>query len=247
MSKLNDISFWHFFSSAEFKGDVEFLKLCAYIADAYQANLNGYKPHRTTRIGIYLSEKILWDSKPWFNGSICHLPVVFNNLDYSRLNQQEAKLYLLNLMHSTIIDNCEALKWEKEKFKNAYLKTIENNLEYIKNYPFKTSRSKQNRAHIIVKKTLELTIIFFRVNNLEIKVYEKKNEFWADQFDNFVSRNKWFDNDSFGINTAKNGFRLFYSLSKKGFGYQIDSKFVNDNNLNIKIEQIIAQINPKQS
>lgn len=244
MSKLYDISIFDTFFEADFKDSIDFEKTRLYIADAYQANLDSYKPHKTTRIGIWLSDKEIWDGKPWFNGSICHLPASFDKIKYPKLNPKEASHYLLDLMHSTIMEFCEELKWEKSKFEQAYLKTLKNNLQYLKEYPVKTARDKKNHAQVVVRKTQEYTIVYFRVNSMELKVYEIENRFYEDPTDKFVSKNKWFDNNAFGICASVDEFRFFYSLANNKLAYRIDPKYADENNLKKRFKKIIDQIEP---
>lgn len=247
MSKLYDISIFDTFFEANFKDSIDFEKTRLYIADAYQTNLDSYKPCKATRIGIYLCEKELWNGKPWFNGSICHLPAQFDKIKYPELSSTEAKLYLLNLIHSTILEFCEDLQWEKSKFEQAYLKLVENHLNYLKEYPVKTSSDKKNFAQVVVRKTQEFTIVYFRVNSMELKVYEIENRFYEDPTDKFVSKNKWFDNNTFGISASVDEFRFFYSLNSNKIEYRIESKYSDEANLRERFKNVIDQIDTPTS
>ena len=241
MSKLYDIYFSGAFGDKTKVGQ-DYVLNCHYIADTYYSALDGYKPFKTTRIGIFLSNEKLWGGKPFFTGSIVALPCVFDFSKYLECPKALQQKYLLDLMHQTIIEYCTELKWDKLIFENAYKYVLDNNLEYIKQFPVKVNRDKQNKAQIIIRKNINETLTFLNINNKELLFFKSQNRFCLDPIPKLVSKNKWLDKSSFGISAELGEMNFFYSLDKKSFDYQIIAKRVDQSVLEKKYKFIIEQI-----
>ncbi|MBK8368850.1 MAG: hypothetical protein IPL10_16050 [Bacteroidetes bacterium] len=214
-----------------------------YIADMYQTYLHGYKPPKTTRIGIFLGNEKKWNGKPMKNGTIIHLPAKFDQHKFNSLDDYNAKNYLLDILHNTIIEHCDELDWDKTVFERSYNEVKEKGFEFVKTYPNIISRNKTNNGQVIVRKNIEQTNIYFLINNHEINIYSNNNRFWLDPWNNLNNSCKWFDNDTFGVLLGKGQFKLYYSVSKKSLSYLLIPKTFTQKELEEKYERLITHIN----
>ena len=240
MSRLYDISFFAF--GYKDLGKI-FPMTSYYIADTYQTYLHGYKPPKTTRIGIFLGHEKKWDGKATKSGTIIHLPAIFDQEKFNSLHEYGAKEYLLDILHFTIIEHCAELGWDKAVFESAYNEIKEKNFEFIKLYPRVISRNKTNHGQVIIKKTIEKTNIYFLINNQEINIYSNDNRFWLDPWNNLKNTSKWFDNENFGVSLAEGQFKLFYSISTKNIAYELVPKNLSLKELESKYKRLIEHVN----
>lgn len=99
--------------------DLDFRHTVNYISDFYHDRLNGYKPTKTGRICIHLGPKKKWN-KPNYFGAICSYDNIIDEEKYLKLSKKEKYRYILEILHSTVIEMAEILKWNKLPFNNSY-------------------------------------------------------------------------------------------------------------------------------
>lgn len=202
--------------------DWAFRKTLNFISDYYHYNLNGYKPVKTARICItfvrYKQMKL-----PSYFGSICSFDTIFDEEKYLRLEKKEKYSYVLDLLHSTILEISDYFKWDNEIFENSYKQILLNDFKFEKTFPENISRDKKNKVQLILTKTEEnSTITIFIKSEKQVEniiLIEKKNHFWYDSIYKYVKKCRWLDNDSFGI--KEGSAKLYYSIS--------NYKVVNEN------------------
>jgi hypothetical protein len=239
VAKLYDITFYTF----ELDNDFHFRKICNYVADIYQNNLGGYKPPKTTRIGLFLDKEKNWDGKPWRNGSIIHLSGVFDELNFRKLDEKRAMRYLLDILHRTIIEHCDELSWDSSVFDKAYYTVIKSDFQFTKTFEEVISRDKKNQGQIVLRKTVDTTNVHFILNGQDKKVYSNENRYWMDPWYDIKKSYKWFDNDRFGVQFAEGQFRFFYSLTKNQLGYEIIPKKMQIEIIEENFKRLIRHVN----
>jgi hypothetical protein len=195
--------------------DWEFRRTLNFIADFYHNNLNGYKPIKTSRICIFFGT-IKYLNKPGYFGSICSYYTIFDENKYLRLRKKEQYIYVLELLHTTIMEISIHLGWDNEIFESSYRQIIQNDFKFEKLYQEKISRDKKKIVQVKLTKTEDKSIITIinKSNNLSLNyiLVEKKNWFWYDIIYSYAKNCKWLDNDSFGIKDGND--KCYYSFSQ---------------------------------
>lgn len=195
--------------------DWDFRRTVNYIADFYHDRLNGYKPPKTGRICIHLGPTKNWD-KPNYFGAICSFGNVIDENKYLGLSKKEKYKYILEILHSTIIEIADIYNWDKSVFNGAYEHIIESDFKFEKYYPEKKSKDRKQIGQVILVKTEEKStlLITVKTGNSIIKeaLLEKRNWYWFDSTYNFAKSCKWLDNSSFGL--CKNGQYCYFSTDQ---------------------------------
>jgi hypothetical protein len=211
-SPLEDITIYNFAPSLQ---NSDFIKVANFIADFYHRNLNGYKPPKTGRICIHFGPNKEWQN-PFYFGSICTYSQIFDNTKYLNSSKIDKYSYVLNSLHTAILELADAFGWEKARFTNSFNHIIDNNFKFEKMYPSKKSRDKKSTGQIILSKTEEKSIISVLITSKSyskrIFLMEKQNWFWYDSIYKMAEKAKWIDKDSFGISKGKK--HCYYSLSE---------------------------------
>lgn len=195
--------------------DWDFRRTVNYIADFYHDRLNGYKPTKTGRICIHLGPTKNWD-KPNYFGAICSYDNVIDENKYLSLSKKEKYKYILEILHSTVIEIADIFNWEKSVFNDAYEHIIESDFKFEKYYPEKKSKDRKHIGQIILTKTEEKSTLFALIKTGDVTtknvLLEKNNWYWFDSTYNFAKNCKWLDNSSFGV--YKNGKNCYFSTDQ---------------------------------
>lgn len=197
--------------------DLDFRRIVNYIADFYHDRLNGYKPTKTGRICIHLGPTKNWD-KPNYFGAICSYDNIIDENKYLSLSKKEKYKYILEILHSTVIEIANIYNWDKSVFNKAYEHIIESDFKFEKYYPEKKSKNRKHIGQVILTKTEEkskLSIVIKTGDSTSTEVLlEKANLYWFDSSYNFAKKCKWIDNSSFGL--YKNGKNCYFSIEQNG-------------------------------
>ena len=121
--------------------DWDFRRTVNYIADFYHDRLNVYKPPKTGRICIHLGSTKNW-KKPKYFGAICSYDNIIDEDKYLSLSKKEKYRYILEILHSTVIEIADIYDWDKNVFSNAYNHILEHDFKFEKYYPEKKSKDK---------------------------------------------------------------------------------------------------------
>ncbi len=196
-----------------------------YVSDLYISKMYGYKLPNTTRVSIAPEFHKIWN-RTWSNGSIKSIAPEFIYEKYLNLDKQGKYQYILDIIHSCMMQLSEEYNWDKAVFERAYKEVLENNFQFKIEYTSKTSRDKKKQAKLHIEKTdlvTSLYVTFLIDNKLEtIKLFDKRNWWWYDPIYRFVKTNKWFDNDSFGVYYKPLNLKVFYSLKNQKVVFEIE-------------------------
>ncbi|MEO8712453.1 MAG: hypothetical protein ABI405_10040 [Parafilimonas sp.] len=173
-----------------------------YISDLYIIKMHGYKPPNTTRVSIVPSYYKIWN-RTWKNGSLISIAPEFIYEKYLTLNKKEKYNYVLDIIHTSMIQLSKEYKWETSIFERAYKEVLESNFKFKIDYPSKMSRDKKKSAWLCIEKTEMLTSLYviFSIDEQRktFKLFDKRNWWWYDSIYKLVKTGKWLDNDRFGI------------------------------------------------
>ncbi len=187
-----------------------------YISDLYVSKMYGYKPPNTTRVSIVPSYHKIWN-RTWTDGSLKSIAPEFIYEKYLNLDKRGKYQYVLDIIHSCMIQLSEEYKWDEAVFERAYKEVLENNFQFKIEYPAKVSRDKKKSAELCIEKTDLVTSLYvtflIKENFKTVKLFDKRNWWWYDSIYKLVKTNKWFDNDRFGIYYKPFNWSVWYSLN----------------------------------
>lgn len=190
-----------------------FVRAANYIADFYHDSLKGYKPPKTGRICIHLGPTKMWN-KPFYFGSVCSYSNIIDEAKYLTLTKTKKYKYILDLLHSTILELAEIYNWNKAIFNDSYDHIINKDFKFERSFSEKRSRDKKIKAQAILNKTEDKSTISVLISDgpilNRIVLLEKRNWYWYDSVYELAKSCKWLDNSSFGI--IKNGKKCYYSV-----------------------------------
>lgn len=216
---LTDITVYY--SGTEIKDtpkDWTFRREVNFISDFYHNQLNKYKPPKTSRICLHVSNKNIWE-KPNHFGSICSFGTEIDEKKYLSLTKGQKYKYLLDLIHNSSIEITKHLNWDKEPFENAYRRIIENNLEFRISHKLKKSQDKLKTAHTIIEKSEKQSIlkisILFEGKVIEHQLLAKNNWWWYDSIYDLAQKCKWINKNCFGYISKDKTEYSFYDFEKK--------------------------------
>ncbi|MBC7862909.1 MAG: hypothetical protein IAF38_08030, partial [Bacteroidia bacterium] len=156
---LNDITIYYSGNAIkDAPEDWDFRRTVNSISDFYHDTLNGYKPPKTGRICIHLSSEKN-SQKPIYFGSICSYWNVIDEGKYLNFHKKEKYKYILDLLHSTILEIAEIYGWDKTVFNNSYDHIIKTDFAFEKRYPEKKSRDRKMLGQVLLVKTEEKSIL----------------------------------------------------------------------------------------
>lgn len=186
-----------------------------YISDLYVSKMHGYKPPHTTRVSINPAYHKIWN-RTWTVGSLKLIAPEFNYEKYLNLDKQGKYHYILDIIHTSMIQLSEEYNWDIHVFEKAYREVLESDFQFRIDYPFKISRDKRKSARIFIEKTEVLTSVhaIISIDNSfrTVKLFEKRNWWRYDSIYKLAKTNKWFDNDRFGIYHKPLSWMVWYSL-----------------------------------
>ena len=213
---LNDITiYYHGTVIKDAPQDWDFRRKVNYIADFYHDSLNGFKPTKTGIICFHLGATNNW-AKPNYFGSICSYGSVIDENKYLSLSKKEKYKYILEILHTTVIEIADIYSWDKSAFNTAYKHIIESDFKFEKHYPEKKSKDRKHVGQIILAKTEEKSklsvVIKTRDSTITKVLLEKNNWYWFDSNYHYAKNCKWLDNSCFGI--YKNGKNCYFSTEQ---------------------------------
>lgn len=170
------------------------------VSAIYVDFLNENKPKGTTRISVTIGDE---DQIIGYFGSILSANAAINEREYWAGDSAKQNQMLLDTIHRIAILCADQYKWEKAIFERAYRKVIESSFIFKKELKKKFSKDRKHQASIVIEKdgrSATISVCFYDKNGLLIKTTELFKPFHSDWFyRKIVNRNKWFNNNEFGI------------------------------------------------
>lgn len=214
MSRLTDITIYF----DEKSPWTEFRLELNYICDKYHNRLDGYKPPKTSRICLNLRDKKVI-KEPVFIGAICQYDIEFDFEQFNTVTEKLARYRLiLGHLHKTILEIGDFLSWDQTIFTKSYQSIIDDDFEFIKVYPARTSQDKMKIGQVVIEKTETKTVLKVRIENgqtFETDLIDKKNWFWFDTGYQLADQIKWIDQNSFGYRSVTEDKVVYYSVSER--------------------------------
>lgn len=195
----------------------QFREVVNFVSRSYHRLLNGYKPPKTSRLGIHFTINKDNESRPGtYFGSICSVMSYFDEDRYLELSGESRLRYILELLHASVLKAATQFCWRLDIFQQAYQHLLNNNLVYVKEFPVKTNRKKSHWAKVILKENLTHSSIYFEVSDKE-----KSTLFFAVNTrvsfaEFYCEKAKWLTNDEFGISVPVDNHKVSYSLVSGG-------------------------------
>ena len=213
-----------------YKGSGEIAKEFAMkqnlVSDLYVQYLNGYKPPKTTRISVNLDDQD--EVRGYCGSSILSVYAHFDKDEFWTLTNEEQKISILSTVHRIALLCADKYDWDKEIFESAYKKVIEVDFKYEFKFKKKSSPNRQYKACLQLNKNEKyatLSVIFFDKSEHEIKVVELLKTFQHEMFyGNFIKKNKWLNNQDFGVYSRNEEIVIKASLDKEKLEIIIDPK-----------------------
>jgi hypothetical protein len=197
-----------------------------YISDLYIRKMHGYKPPNATRVSIDPSYYKIWD-RTWKIGSIFSIAQEFIYEKYLSLDKEGKYKYVLDIIHTSMVQLSEEYNWDKTVFERAYKEVLENNFKFQIDYLPKLSRDKKTSAKLTLQKTDMVPSLYasFSTGNEEVfvKLLDKRNWWWYDSIYKLANSSKWFDNDRFGVYYKPYKWKVWYSLKYKKVTFEKDN------------------------
>lgn len=191
----------------------QFREVANFVSRSYHRLLNGYKPPKTSRLGIHFTVNKDGEALPGtYFGSICSVMSYFDEDKYLELSVESRLLYILELLHASALKAATQFSWRLDIFQQAYQHLLDNNLVYVKEFPIKTNRKKSHWARAILKENLTHSSIYFEVSD-----QEKSTLFFAVNTrvsfaEFYCEKAKWFTNSEFGVSVPVDNRKVYYSL-----------------------------------
>ena len=221
----------HSYDSPEY---MEEIALNNYISDLYVVNMKGYKPPNTTRVNIQPYYHRIWN-RTWKNGSLVDIAPHFDYDKYAFLNKEGRYQYLLDLIHTAMLQLSAEYQWEVSVFQKAYENVMASRFAFTLDYPAKRSGDKRSAAHVRIEKTETVTSVYILItrdaSTEKIKLFDKKNGWWYDSAYTLAKNGKWFDNDRFGMEYKPFRFSVWYSLSQAKVQFEVRGTLQDEYNL----------------
>ena len=154
-----------------------------YISDLYVVNMKAYKAPNTTRVNIQPYYHRIWN-RTWKNGSLVDIAPHFDYDKYASLNKEGRYQYLLDLIHTAMLQLSAEYQWEVSVFQKAYENVMASRFAFTLDYPAKRSSDKRSAAHVRIEKTETVTSVYILItrdaSTEKIKLFDKKNGWWYD-------------------------------------------------------------------
>lgn len=196
--KLTDITLYYYPEGDE---ALRFTKRQNVVSGLYVHFLDGYKPKRTSRISVELSDEDY--VKEHFETSILGATAEFDKEKYWSLNEKGQNKFILDTVHRMAVLCSQKYNWDEGIFYDAYDKVIEANYKFDVELKRKFSRNRKNKGAIIISTYVEycsLNAVFYDKDESEINRVELLKTYQHEMFYGELIRNyKWFGNDEFGI------------------------------------------------
>ncbi|MDO1451876.1 hypothetical protein Q0590_36745 [Rhodocytophaga aerolata] len=229
MWPLQDITIYYQGGELYDAPDSPFGKIIRFIADFYHNKLNGYKPPKTARICIHFAKENPY-KEPIYFGAICLYGNRIDEDKYRRLEYKQQLTYILDLLHSTVMELADKKGWDRKVFENAYQNIVSNDFKFLKFYPIKLSRDRRYSAQAFIEKTEDKSflnlLLTHNQTSRQIQIVEKRNWYWFDSIYALGADCKWIDKHSFGYIDKKANKHVFYSITDD----EVISNIVFENN-----------------
>lgn len=208
--RLNDITLYY----PDSKRKNKFTPKQNLVSDLYIRFLEGYKPPKTTRISVDLSNET--DSIIGFFGSILVAKAQFNKEEFWNLSDHGQNLMILKTIHRIALICCSKYEWNKEIFEKSYNKVIQSKFLYAFEHKRKHSKSRKFKAALYVQKDeicTTISVTFYDKLDRKIKTIELFKSFQNPMFySHLIQNNKWFSNTEFGVHAFNGEFTIRASL-----------------------------------
>jgi len=195
------------------EGDKLFTQRQNLVSDLYVQYLNRYKPPKTSRISVHLSDN---DKVGGYFGSILSASVKFDIKKFWESSDIEKNRNILDAVHRISMLCAKEFDWDIKPFKIAYEKVIETNFVYGFESSIKLSRDKKHKASVLLEKDLEkstISVVFYNSNNEKLKCVKILDSFQHIMFyGQLLNKHKWFNNEEFGLYTKGEELKIYASL-----------------------------------
>jgi hypothetical protein len=198
--KLTDITLYYYF---EDDFSQKFTLKQNVISDLYVQCLIGYKPPKTSRLSVELTD--VEDRIIGYFGSILSIKAQFNESTFWVLTDKEQNQEILNTIHRIALLCAEEYNWEKCVFQNAYDKVIQLDFKYEIQGKKKFAPDRKHKATIQLEKNeinSTISVVFYDKLGSKIKSVELLKSFQNAMFyGKIINKYKWFNNNEFGLYT----------------------------------------------
>lgn len=218
MASLTDITIYDTFAPVILPDDKRklFIREKNFICELYHDNLCNYKPPKTSRICLNISNEEVPVTPSYF-GSICHSFHYFDREKYLELDKLDRYEFLLSYIHNSILKISIKLNWDKIVFSNAYSAVRANNFKYLKEFPAKLSPDRRKKGLTILEKTEEVSKWSIRIFGKDIDIttllIQKTNNYPLDVSIELAKKSRWIDNNKFGYKDIKSEKTIHYDCS----------------------------------
>jgi hypothetical protein len=211
-NKLYDITLYYFPEGEKAK---IFTLKHNVISDLYVQYLNGYKPPKTSRISVQLSDS---DYIRGYFGSILNVDAKFDKKGYWDLVDEAKNKVILDTIHRIALLCADKYDWDTDVFSQAYDKVIQADFIYKIELDRKLSKDKKHKASILIEKketNALISVLIYDKEDYLIKKIELLQTFnWQGFHIPIVRKFKWFDNNSFGLSISNDQLILKAYLDK---------------------------------
>ena len=171
------------------------------VSELYVHCLNGYKPPKTTRISVDLTNyDHVYDL---VGSSILRVDIAFDMEHFWKQSDETQQKLILETIHRAAILSAETYDWDKKPFENAYREVLRRNFVYVTEGKTKTSGDRQYKAAIQISKNekwSELSVVFYNKQGDQIKSVELFKSLQSELFYGEIIKNtKWFTSREFGV------------------------------------------------
>ncbi len=218
MPSLNDITIYDTFDPVILPDDKRklFIKEKKFICELYHVNLCNYKPPKTSRICLNISNEVV-SVTPFYFGSICHSFHYFDKEKFFQLDKLDRYEFLLAYIHNAILKISIKLNWDKTVFLKAYSAVSATNFKYLKEFPAKLSPDRKKKGQAILEKTEDISKLSVHIFGKEIDItkvlIQKSNNYPLDANIELAKKSKWVDNNNFGYKDIKSEKTIHYNCS----------------------------------
>ena len=191
--------------------------LLNFICDLYVQCMNGYNPPKTTRITIQPAYHEIWNST-WKNGSIVAIAPFFSYDEYSSLSKSGKYKYILGLIQTATMELSDEYQWEKQVFEKAYNKILSTDFSFRIETPAKQSRDRKKKGVFVITKNETITSAYVEISFdgqiITRKLFDKENGWCHDSIYPLAKKNRWFDNNRFGVGVENGKIAAWYSVNE---------------------------------
>lgn len=216
--KLDDITLYYY---PEGEAAKKFTLKQNVVSDLYVQYLNGFKPPKTSRISVELTDK---NQIRGYFGSILTVDAQFDKDNFWKLSDKKQNEAILETVHHVALLCADKYEWDKKVFNEAYRKVLQTDFKYKIEGKKKSSRDRTHKAAVQIEKDETCTTIsavFYDQSDNKLKTVELLRSFQHIMFyGGIVKDYKWFSNSEFGL------FALNEELIIRASLDEVDSKII---------------------